>query len=296
MQLPQRAIGDLSVSAIGLGAMPITATHDVDPVRAERAVHIALESGVTLVDTADAYGPTSEMGVNETALAAALASYPGDLDGVIVTTKGGHIRGPNATWGINGRPEHLAGAARESLVRLGVDAHPLYQLHRPDPAVPYAESCGAIRQLIDDGLVVRAGVSNVDEAQLEVAVEVLGDHLVSVQNQYSAIAREGESVLRRCEQLGLAFLAWGPLGGRLGAKQFGAQAPAFAEVARGRGVSPQQVGIAWLLQRSPSLIPIPGATRAESVLDTVAAHLLDLSEPELERLDALICGEDPTGG
>lgn len=284
-ELAQRRIGDLRVSGIGMGAMPMTATPDADPVAAEQAVHAALEAGVTLFDTADSYGPSSEMGVNERALRAAMDSYRGDLSAVVITTKGGHIRGPNATWGIDGRPEHLARAARDSLTRLGCDSHPLYQLHRPDPTVPYAESCGAIRNLVEEGLVERAGVSNVDLEQLEIAREVLGEHLVSVQNQYSPLAREGENVLRRCEELGLTFLAWGPLGGRLGAKQFGQEAPAFARVARERGVSPQQVGIAWLLARSPALIPIPGASRPGSVFDTVGALRLDLTEEELRLLE-----------
>jgi len=281
-----RKLGNLHVSAIGMGAMPMTATVDVDEGRAVRAVHEALDLGITLFDTADAYGPSSEMGVNERALARALATYPGSLDAVVVATKGGHIRGPASTWGINGQPDHLAAAARDSLRRLGLEALPLYQLHRPDPTVPYAESCGAIRELIDEGLVVRAGVSNVDADQLDTARTVIGEELVSVQNQYSPLARADEDMVHRCADLGLAYLAWGPFGGRLGAKDFGAQAPAFAEVAAARGVSPQRVAIAWLLARSPALIPIPGSTRPESVRDCAAGIDLELTAEEMARLDA----------
>lgn len=285
-ELPMRPLGDLSVSAIGMGAMPMTATLDADPVAAELAVHAALDAGITFFDTADSYGPSSQMGVNEWALRAAMESYRGDRSGVVIATKGGHTRGPNATWGIDGRPEYLARAARDSLARLGRDAHELYQLHRPDPKVPFAESCGAIRLLIDEGLVLRAGVSNVNIEQLAIARNVIGSDLVSVQNQYSPLSRDFDEVLQRCEELGLAFLAWGPLGGRLGAKQFGHEAPTFARVAAERDVSPQQVAIAWLLARSPVLIPIPGASRPASILDTVRALELDLSAEELARLDA----------
>lgn len=280
-----RSLGDLTVSAIGMGAMPMTATFDVDPKRAEQAVHAAIDAGITLFDTADSYGPSSEHGVNERALAQALRSYPGDGDRIIVATKGGHIRGENATWGIDGRPEHLAAAARDSLQRLGLEAHPLYQLHRPDPKVPYEDSCGAIAQLVEEGLVVRAGVSNVDETQLQIARSVLGENLVSVQNQYSPLTRSSEPILRLCERYGLTFLAWGPLGGRLGAKAFGEEAPEFARVGREREVSPQRIAIAWLLQRSGAIIPIPGATKAESILDSVAALGVDLTDEELHRLD-----------
>ncbi|MCT1476785.1 aldo/keto reductase [Microbacterium sp. p3-SID336] len=283
--MPQRPVGDLRVSSLGMGAMTLTQTPESDVARGVRAVHTAVDAGITLFDTADSYGPTSEMGVNERALAAALRSHPDAWERVIVATKGGHTRGPAATWWVDGSPAHLAAAARASAQRLGLDALPLYQHHRPDVRVPFAESLGALRQLVDDGVVVRVGVSNVDVAQLDVAAAILGDALVSVQNEYSLLERSSTPVLRRCEELGLAFLAWGPLGGMRAAKGLGGAAAPAAAVAERYGVSPQRVVLAWMLARSPVLIPIPGASRPESVHDSVAAVELVLDEADLLLLD-----------
>ncbi|MFD6815764.1 aldo/keto reductase [Microbacterium sp. NPDC060132] len=283
--MPQRALGDLRVSALGMGAMTLTQTPESDVERGVRAVHAAVDAGITLFDTADSYGPSSEMGVNERALAAALRRHPDARDRVVVATKGGHTRGPAATWWVDGTPAHLAAAARASARRLGLDALPLYQHHRPDVRVPYADSMGALRQLVDDGVVVRVGVSNVDVAQLDLARGVLGDALVSVQNEYSFLERSSEPVLRRCEEHGLAFLAWGPLGGMRQAKALGGAAAPVAEVAARSDVSPQRVVLAWLLARSPVLIPIPGASRPESVRDSVAAVELTLDPADLRLLD-----------
>ncbi|MGV2901633.1 aldo/keto reductase [Microbacterium sp. AGC62] len=283
--MPVRTIGDLRVSAIGMGAMTLTQLPDADIERGVRAVHAALDAGITLFDTADSYGPTGEMGVNERALIAALRQRPDALDRVVVATKGGHTRGPAATWWVDGSPEHLAAAARASAQRLGLDALPLYQHHRPDVKVPFEESMGAMRRLVDDGVVVRVGVSNVDSAQLDVAKRVVGAALVSVQNEYSVLERSGDEVLRRCEEHGLAFLAWGPLGGMRAAKGLGGAAAAAAAVAERHGVSPQRVALAWLLSRSPVLIPIPGASRPESVRDSAASADLVLDGDDLLLLD-----------
>ncbi|PRA80273.1 aldo/keto reductase [Microbacterium sp. MYb66] len=283
--MPTRAIGDLQVSAIGMGAMTLTQVPDADIERGVRAVHAAVDAGITLFDTADSYGPTGEMGVNEQALIAALRQHPDALDRVIVATKGGHTRGPEATWWVDGSPEHLAAAARASAQRLGLDALPLYQHHRPDVKVPFEESMGAMRRLVDDGVVVRVGVSNVDSAQLDIAMRVVGDALVSVQNEYSVLERSGDEVLRRCEEHGLAFLAWGPLGGMRAAKGLGGAAASAAVVAERHGVSPQRVVLAWLLMRSPVLIPIPGASRPESARDSAASVDLLLDDEDLLLLD-----------
>lgn len=285
VDLPTRALGELQVSAVGMGAMTLTQLPNSDRARGTHAVHAALDAGITLFDTADSYGPSSEMGLNEVALVRALRQVPGALDRVVVATKGGHTRGPHATWWIDCSPEHLAAAARASLVRLGVDSLPLYQHHRPDPKLPYAESMGALRVLVDEGLVRRVGVSNVDLAQLATAQAELGDALVSVQNEYSPLTGDA-TVLRACEKRGLAFLAWGPLGGMREAKQLASGGGAFAEVAAERGVSPQRIAIAWLLALSPRLIPIPGASRPESVRDSVAAVEMRLDDGELTRLNA----------
>ena len=282
--IPTRALGDLRVSAVGFGAMTMTQTLETDRARGVRAVHAALDAGVTLFDTADSYGPTGDMGVNETALVRALRAVPGAVDRVVIATKGGHTRGPNATWWIDGSPEHLAAAARASLRRLGLPALPLYQHHRPDPKVPYADSMGALRGLVDEGLVIRVGVSNVDEAQLDIAQGVLGDALVSVQNEYSPLSRDSHAVLRACERRGLAFLAWGPRGGMRAAKGLADAAPAFRRVAERRGVSVQRVALAWLLTLSDRMIPVPGASRPESVRDSAAATALVLEEAERAEL------------
>jgi len=282
--MPNRAIGDLRVSAIGMGAMTLTQVPDADVERGVRAVHAAVDADITLFDTADSYGPTGEMGVNECALSEALRRHPDALERVVIATKGGHTRGPAATWWVDGSPEHLAAAARASAQRLGLDALPLYQHHRPDVRVPFEESMGAMRQLVDEGVVMRVGVSNVDVAQLDIARRVLGDALVSVQNEYSVQERSSEPVLRRCEELGLAFLAWGPLGGMRAAKELGGTAASAGVVAERHGVSPQRVVLAWLLSRSPILIPIPGASRAQSVRDSAASVDLALDDDDLRLL------------
>lgn len=283
-----RPVGDLHVSAIGMGAMTITQRPDADVAQGVRAVHAAVEAGITLFDTADAYGPSGEMGVNERALIAALREHPDALERVIIATKGGHTRGPEATWGIDGSPEYLARAARESAQRLGLDALPLFQHHRPDPRVPYAESMGALRQLVEDGVVQRLGVSNVGVDQLQVAIDILGAHLVSVQNEYSLRQRASEPVLRLCEERGLAFFAWGPLGGRAAAKSIADASAALSGVASRYGASPQRIALAWLLGRSPAMIPIPGASRPESVRDSAMSPSLMLDDEDRRMLDGVV--------
>lgn len=284
--MPHRALGDRSVSAIGMGAMTLTQVASKEVRSGVRAVHAALECGITLFDTADSYGPTEEMGVNERALIAALQQRPRALERVIVATKGGHTRGPNGTWWVDGSPKHLAAAARASAKRLKLESLPLYQLHRPDVKVPFEESMGAMRQLVDEGVVMRLGISNVDVEQVETAIRIAGDALVCVQNEYSPLMREHESVLRLCERRGLAFLAWGPFGGMRAAKGLAEVAPEFATTASRHGVSVQRATLAWLLSLSPNMIPLPGASRSESVRDSAAAVDLKLSAQELGALNA----------
>lgn len=280
----QRRIGDLAVGAIGLGAMPLT--HDDGPTesRAIRVVHTALDAGVTLIDTADAYGPRRGGGVNEELVARALRAYGADTSAVVIATKGGHTRA-GADWGLNGRPEYLRQAAEQSLRRLGVDSIALYQHHRPDPRVPYAETMGGLRDLVDAGLVRRVGISNADPGQIREARDIIGDALVSVQNEFSPVFRSSEPEIAVCEELGLAFLPWSPFGGGHVAKEIGDRVPAFGEVAREREASPQQICLAWMLAVSPCVIPIPGASRPESVVDSVAAADIRLTDDELARLD-----------
>ncbi len=248
----QRAIGNIEVSAIGLGAMQLSIEGRPDEERALRTIHAALDAGITLIDTADAYHRyADDVGHNESLIARGLASYAGDTSGVLVATKGGHLRPGDGSWTIDGSAEHLRRACDASLSRLGVDAIGLYQHHRPDPRVPYAESIGALRDLVDAGKVRMAGISNADPGQIREAREILGDRLVSVQNQYSPTFRTSEPELDLCDELDLAFLPWSPFGGAGRAAGLAGRPGAFAEVARQRGVSPQQVCLAWMLARSP---------------------------------------------
>ncbi|WP_306328599.1 aldo/keto reductase [Streptomyces venezuelae] len=291
-----RALGDLRVGAIGLGAMPLSIEGHPDETRALATVHAALDAGVTLFDTADSYHPPGgEPGANELLVARALAAYGGRgrTQDVLVATKAGRGRTADGSWTVDGRPEHLRRAAEASARRLGVDAIGLYQLHKPDPAVPYAESLGAIRELLDAGTIRLAGISNVDTDRIRLAREILGERLVSVQNRYSPADRGSEPELRLCAELGLAFLPWSPLGGIARSSLDGPSAleadpkyGAFHRVARAHGVSPQRVALAWLLTRSDTVLPIPGASRPESIRDSAAAGSLRLAEEEIAALDA----------
>jgi aryl-alcohol dehydrogenase-like predicted oxidoreductase len=279
-----RRIGDHDVSAIGLGAMPLTMDQRPTEEDAIATVHAGLDAGVTLIDTADAYtwaerGP----GANEEVVAKALASYGGSTDHVLVATKGGHTR-DGADWGLDGRPEYLRRACEASLRRLGVEAIGLYQHHRPDPDVPYEETMGGLKDLYDAGLIQRAGISNADPDQIRLAQKVLGDALVSVQNQFSPRFRSSEPEIGLCEDLGLAFLPWSPLGGIAKAKDLGSSYAVFNEVADERGVSPQQICLAWELALSPCVVPIPGASRPASIQSSAAAVDITLSDDEMDRL------------
>lgn len=286
MQL--RRLGDVFVGAVGLGEMPMSIEgRPQDRSRAVATVHAALDAGVTLIDTADAYhiGP-DEVGHGEVLVAEALASYGGDTSEVVVATKGGHLRPGDGSWTVNGSPEYLRAACEASLKRLGVEAIGLYQHHRPDPRVPYEDSIGALRDLLDAGKIRMAGISNATVAQIDMARRILGGRLVSVQNQFSPSFRSSEGELRHCAQLGIAFLPWSPLGGIGGAAQLGSRFAAFAEVANRHGVSPQRVCLAWLLAKAPVVIPIPGASRPETIRDSAQATDLQLDPAEVARLDA----------
>ncbi|GLU48734.1 aldo/keto reductase [Nocardiopsis ansamitocini] len=282
-----RRIGSVEVAEIGLGAMPLSIAGRPDEQRSIATVHAALDAGVTLIDTADAYSLNgSDTGHNEALIARALGTYGGDTSGVLVATKGGHVRTADGGWETDGRPEHLKRAAEESLKRLGVEAIGLYQFHRPDPDVPYAESVGAIAELLDEGKIRMAGISNADPGQIRQAVDILGKRLASVQNQFSPAFRSSEPELALCDELDIAFLPWSPLGGITSAAQLGTRFAAFQRVAEDRGVSPQVVCLAWELAKSPRVIPIPGSSRPETIRDSVRAADLRLSADELAVLDA----------
>ena len=282
--MDQRRIGTRSVSAIGLGAMPMSVRDVNDEGRGVRTIHAALDAGVTLIDTADAYSIDEDsFGHNELLIARALREYDADTSDVLVATKGGHTR-RGSDWQLDGRPDYLRKACLASIGRLGVERIDLYQHHRPDPAVPYDETVGGLKPLLDEGLIAAAGISNADPDQIRMAKDVLGDGLVAVQNQFSPAFRSSEPEIAVCAELGLAFLAWSPLGGMSDAAALGDQWETFAAVARKHDVSPQQVCLAWELSLSDAVIPIPGASRPESVRDSVAAVTLVLDDEDLAAL------------
>jgi aryl-alcohol dehydrogenase-like predicted oxidoreductase len=282
-----RTIGEVEVSAIGLGAMPMSIEGRPDGARSVRTIHAALDAGVTLIDTADAYHLLpGEVGHNESLIASALASYPGDTSNVLVATKGGHLRPGDGSWTIDGSPEHIKAACDASLKRLGVEAIGLYQHHRPDRKVPYADSIGAVRDLLDAGKIRMAGISNANPSMIREAQEILGGRLVSVQNQFSPAFRSSEPELDLCDELGIAFLPWSPLGGIGSASELGTYFSEYARIGEAHGVSPQRVCLAWMLAKSPVVIPIPGASRPETIRDSLAAVDLELSADEVASLDA----------
>ena len=285
IQSETRRLADAEVFPIGYGGMPISVSGRPDERQAIETIHAALDAGVNLIDTADAYClEEREMGHNERLIAKALR---GRRDGVIVATKAGHVR-PGGGWALDGRPEHIRAACEASLKALDTDRIDLYQYHRPDPDVPYAETVGAFKELQDEGKVRWIGLSNCTVAQLE---EVLGiAEIVSVQNQlsldYTQPLHNGE--LAAATERGLAFLPWSPLGGISSAADSAGNVDPVRAAADAHGVSPQQVALAWLLSLSPSVIPIPGARRAESIVDSLHAVELELSPDELDAIGTVV--------
>jgi aryl-alcohol dehydrogenase-like predicted oxidoreductase len=272
-----RTLGDAQVFPIGLGGMPLSLKGRPDEDQAIRTIHAALDAGINLIDTADAYAyDENDVGHNERLIAKALR---GRRDGVIVATKGGHTRRGQA-WEVDGRPEYIRAACEASLRALETDVIDLYQYHRPDPTVPYAETMGAFRELQEEGKVRWVGVSNANAEQLEETMGIVD--LVSVQNQlaldFTSPLPKGE--LAAATERGLAFLPWSPLGGIGNAAETAAVAPVKLAAER-HGVSPQQVVLAWLLALGPTVIPIPGSSRPETIADSARAVELSLSEDEL---------------
>ena len=283
-------VGRVAVGAIGLGLMTFDQSGDQPREQLADTVRAAVDAGVTLFDTADAYGPGDDLGAgaqgeNER-LIAGLLDEVGVRDQVLLATKGGHVRTDGSEWATDSSPEHLREAVDASLQRLGVEQIALWQHHRPDPDVDYAEVISTLAQIHASGKVRMIGLSNADPDQIRAAHQVLGSALVSVQNQFSPKFRSSRAEIDVCEELGLAFLPWSPLGGLADAKELAEKHPAFKEVADERGVSAQQVALAWELAQSPVVVPIPGAKRPQSITDSAAAADLELSADELSRLDA----------
>ncbi|MEU1917163.1 aldo/keto reductase [Streptomyces massasporeus] len=266
--------GDLDVRRLGFGAMHLPTGPGPDRENALAVARRAVELGVTLIDTAHLYGG----GANEELLAEALHPYP---EGLLITTKVGVARtGPGGDWKLDGRPEILRDQVRQALRRLRMERIDLLQLHRIDPETPLADQLGALRELQTEGLVGRIGLSEVTVDELERARELVD--VVSVQNRYNLLDREHEAVLDACAAAGIAFLPWRPVAwGNAGAEA------GIAAVAAELGATPTQVALAWLLDRAPVVLPIPGTARIEHLEENLAAADLKLTPAQRDRLDGL---------
>ena len=283
--MEQRTIGTRRVSELGYGGMYLSVEGRPSEEQALETLKAVIDGGVTLIDTADAYCLNdSDVGHNERLIAKALAASGKSRDEVLVATKGGHTRQPDGGWDVNGRPDYLRKACDASLKALGVEVIDLYQYHRPDPKVPYEESIGAVAELQRAGKVRMVGISNVSVAQLDTAQRLVD--VVSVQNEFNHWHRNDEhnGVLQACTERGIAYLPYSPFGGGCRAKRLG-QVAAIAEVARAHSATPYQVVLAWLLTKSPVILPIPCTTRADRLRENLGAASLRLSAQEVQAVD-----------
>ncbi len=268
-------LGDITVHRMGYGAMRITGQGvwgpPADPDECKRVLRRAVEAGVNFIDTADSYGPH----LSEELIAEALFPYPDDL---LVATKAGFTRSGPGRWEPDGRPEHIREAIEGSLRRLRLERIDLYQVHTPDRKVPYADTVGTFRDLQQAGLVRHVGVSNVSVEQLRLARDIV--EVVSVQNRYNLTDRASEPVLEACAREGLAFIPWFPLAtGELAGE-------AIERVASRRTLTPMQVGLAWLLQHSAAMLPIPGTSKVSHLEENVAAAEVELTYEDIRELEA----------
>lgn len=267
-------LGDLTVNRLGFGAMRLCGDsawgRPRDRGHASRVLHKAIELGVNFIDTADSYGPEA----NELQISQALYPYPPSL---VIATKGGLVRPNRRSWVEDGRPDHLRRAVEGSLQRLRLERIDLYQLHAPDPNVPFGESVGALAELRRTGKIRHLGISNVTVAQLELALSITP--IVSVQNMYNLRDQTSDDVLAACERLGIAFLPWYPLGGKRGLK-----ARKIKQVAARSGLTHASLSLAWLLTKSPVMLPIPGTRSIEHLEDNVRAAALRLTPEDLADL------------
>jgi pyridoxine 4-dehydrogenase len=273
--------GDLEVRRLGFGAMRITGDGiwgpPDDPEAARNLLRRVVEIGVNLIDTADSYGPE----VSENLIADALHPYP---DGLVIATKGGLQRTGPGQWPRDGRPEHLREACDGSLSRLKLERIDLYQLHAPDPEVPYEDSIGTLKELQDEGKIRHIGISNVSVEQLGQARELV--EVVTVQNRYNLTDRSSEDVLEACEAAGIGFIPWFPLAIGSLARPSGA----LDEVAHAHDATPGQVALAWLLARSRVMLPIPGTSSVEHLEENMAAEALTLTDEERDAIARAAAG------
>ena len=266
--------GDLEVNRLGFGAMRITGEGvwgwPPDRANALKVLKRAVELGVNLIDTADAYGPET----SELLIAEALHPYP---KGLVIATNGGLTRPGPGDWRPNGRPDYLKGCVDKSLKRLQLDRIDLYQLHRIDPKVPMEESLGALKEMQSAGKIRHIGLSEVSPAEIERAGKVVP--IVSIQNRYNIADRKWEKAIDYCEKENLGFLPWFPVGGGHGVKS-----TALEAIAKAHNASVYQVALAWLLQRSPVMLPIPGTSNIQHLEDNMAAAKVKLTAEEFSRL------------
>ena len=285
METKQLGNTDVSISAIALGGMPMSLSNRPEESIAIATIHRALDLGIALIDTADSYcKDESDKHHNEKLIRKALQQYKGDVSNVIVATKGGLMR-PNGAWTRNGNPDHLRKTIRESFEALGGDKPiDLWQYHSPDPEYSIAASLAAAKEAVQEGLIRFVGVSNFSVEQIKQARDVV--EIVSVQNQYNPWYRlpELDGVLKYCQREKLTFLPWSPLGGsrRVGALK---DIPEIAQLAQAKGVSIYCIVLAWLMAKSPCIVPIPGASKVSSVEDSVRAVDVKLSQEEVATID-----------
>jgi pyridoxine 4-dehydrogenase len=267
--------GDLEVHRLGFGAMRVTGRGiwgpPEDPDEAGRVLRRVVELGIDLIDTADSYGPE----VSESLIAETLHPYP---DGLVIATKGGLLRTGPGQWPRDGRPEHLKEACEGSLRRLRLERIDVYQLHSPDPQVPWENSVGAMKELKDEGKVRHVGISNVSVDELERARSIV--EVVTVQNRYNLEDRRSEDVLERCEELGIGFIPWFPLATGDLARSGGP----LDRIARAHDATPAGIALAWLLARSPVMLPIPGTSSVEHLEENMRAAEIELSEDEVAEI------------
>jgi aryl-alcohol dehydrogenase-like predicted oxidoreductase len=270
-------LGDKTINRLGYGAMRITGEgiwgEPADHDNAVKVLKRAVELGVNFIDTADAYGPK----VSENLIREALYPY----DGLVIATKGGLTRGGPGIWTPDGSPGHLREALSASLERLGLEQIELYQFHRPDPKVPFEDSVGALVELRQQGKIKHLGLSNVTTVQLKIALDMTP--IVSVQNNYSVLNRDSEDVLRLCEEKGVMFIPYFPIGGNTG----GLNEQVLQSVADKHGATVRQIGLAWLLQHSPVMVPIPGTANVTHLEENMRAVEITLDDQDIERLDGL---------
>lgn len=292
--MKNRMLAGREVSAIGLGAMPLSMNNDKETPSHDDAiatVHAALDAGITFIDTADIYAPAwDQMGHNERVVGEAVRTWSGHTGDVLIATKGGITRAEGEVWGRDGTASYLRRALELSLENLGVDVIDLYQYHRPDRWLVYGEVMATLATFQEEGLIRAIGISNASVEEIEIAQQVLGEgNLASVQNEFSPRHPGSIDELRHCGAHGIAFLPWSPLGGTGGAaRAVGERFGAFAEIGARYDVSPQQVVLAWELALDPCVIPIPGARRAASIVDSAKAADLELTADEVETLSRAV--------